>query len=114
MKIAILAYFFLDNTNETYVARKIYIELAKKLQIPIRCFHFSGSEDLAKHNNLYQSFIADPPSLQPLAEEAFKTYANAFQSPTLDEGFTEIKTIEGYFDGEDRTNWEKWLQVDGA
>lgn len=51
-----------DNTNRDAATRKFYIDVAKKRKIQVRCFHFTGSIDLAWHNNLYRTYI------QPLGE----------------------------------------------
>lgn len=40
-----------DNTNPNLVSRQRYTELAKKRNIPIRCFVMATSAEHAKHNN---------------------------------------------------------------
>lgn len=40
-----------DNTNPDPVSRQRYIEVAKRYNIPVRCFIMSVDVDHAKHNN---------------------------------------------------------------
>jgi hypothetical protein len=66
-----------DNTNRDQQTRKCYIDLAKQHDIDIRwrsfcisfgartdmwrrCFHFTGSLELAWHNNLYRAYNMPP------------------------------------------------------
>jgi bifunctional polynucleotide phosphatase/kinase len=61
----------IDNTNADRDVRKVWISLASKFGIPIRCFHFTASKELAKHNNLVRalsgslvvSSLLEPPTL---------------------------------------------------
>ncbi|PFH49880.1 hypothetical protein AMATHDRAFT_4500 [Amanita thiersii Skay4041] len=110
-----------DNTNASRYTRQFYVDIAKEYNVPIRCFHFTGSLDLAWHNNLYRA-LNQPPSLaasKPKRElipyAAFATYQKNFEEPTLDEGFSEIKKINWVFEGtdEERRYWSMWLQTDG-
>jgi bifunctional polynucleotide phosphatase/kinase len=59
----------IDNTNADREVRKVWISLATKLGLPIRCFHFTASKDLAKHNNLVRalsgSLVVSPTTDQP-------------------------------------------------
>ena len=79
-----------DNTNRNQSTRKEYVDLARKLKVPIRCvsspssslgsisqsfeysprstiflprcMHFTASRELAMHNNIYRAYLAaDPP-----------------------------------------------------
>jgi bifunctional polynucleotide phosphatase/kinase len=45
----------IDNTNPTIDTRKFWISLASKLGVPIRCFEFTATKDLAKHNNVVRA-----------------------------------------------------------
>ncbi|KAF6764952.1 polynucleotide kinase 3'-phosphatase [Ephemerocybe angulata] len=108
-----------DNTNKDAATRKLYIDIAKKNKIPIRCFYFTGSIDLAWHNNLYRAFV------QPLAELevrrdlvpylAYVQFRDGFEEPGADEEFTEIKRVNFVFEGteEERRRWSMWLQITG-
>jgi bifunctional polynucleotide phosphatase/kinase len=65
-----------DNTNRDIQTRRRYIEAAKKLNVPVRCVHndilriakqtkprcflFTGTMELAWHNNLYRAYNLPP------------------------------------------------------
>jgi bifunctional polynucleotide phosphatase/kinase len=40
-----------DNTNPDREVRKAWVSLASKHDVPIRCFHFTASKELARHND---------------------------------------------------------------
>ncbi|KAF9175821.1 Charged multivesicular body protein 4b [Mortierella sp. AD011] len=56
----------IDNTNPDVATRASYIALAKKHNVPARCFLFMANKDLAAHNNYFRAFH------RPLIEVANK------------------------------------------
>ncbi|KAJ8585213.1 PNK3P-domain-containing protein [Rhizopogon salebrosus TDB-379] len=106
-----------DNTNRDVATRKHYLDLAKKLKIPVRCFVFTGSIDLAWHNNLYRAYVH--PSTESrrdiLPYLAFIGFRDNCEEPQLTEGFSEIIKVNWVFEGseEERKRWSMWLQIDG-
>ncbi|KAJ7606788.1 polynucleotide kinase 3 phosphatase-domain-containing protein [Roridomyces roridus] len=106
-----------DNTNRDVSTRRFYIDLAKKFKVPIRCFWFTGSIQLAWHNNMYRacalpSSVAERESPREVVPKvAYTGYKKQFEEPQRDEGFTEIKKINWIFDGteEERKAWAKWF-----
>ncbi|KAI8605536.1 polynucleotide kinase 3 phosphatase-domain-containing protein [Dissophora ornata] len=99
-----------DNTNADTAARAPYIALAKKYNVPARCFLFTADKNLATHNNYFRAFHR--PLLEPvrerLSEVVFASYAKKYQEPTLQEGFTEIKKINFVPYEDTRATWERW------
>lgn len=106
-----------DNTNRDIATRRHYLDLAKKLQIPVRCIEFIGSMDLAWHNNLYRAYVH--PSIESRRDIipyiAFIGFKNHYEEPQLTEGFSEIIKVNWVFEGseEERKRWNMWLQIDG-
>ncbi|KAI8092988.1 polynucleotide kinase 3 phosphatase-domain-containing protein [Halteromyces radiatus] len=99
----------IDNTNGTSDVRAEYLNLARKHDLPARCFYFVADEHLCRHNNYYRH-IRQKESRDLLSEIVFRTYKSRFQEPTLDEGFAEIKKINFVFEGDDDDlmAWRKW------
>ncbi|EPT06187.1 hypothetical protein FOMPIDRAFT_1027013 [Fomitopsis schrenkii] len=110
-----------DNTNRNADTRRHYVELAKKHSIPIRCIMFIGSLELAWHNNLYRAFnmlasAAEKEIKRDLVPySAYTGFRAQYEEPQLSEGFTEVKTVNWVFEGdeEERRRWSMWLQIDG-
>ncbi|KZT03593.1 PNK3P-domain-containing protein [Laetiporus sulphureus 93-53] len=111
----------IDNTNRNAETRRHYVELAKRLKVPIRCILFNGSLELAWHNNLYRAYNLPPsaaekqPKRELLPYNAFTSFRAAYEEPQLSEGFSEIKRVNWVFEGdeEERRRWSMWLQIDG-
>lgn len=47
-----------DNTNRDKPTRALYVQIARQLRIPIRCFFFTAGFALARHNNAYRAWCA--------------------------------------------------------
>ncbi|KAI5122008.1 hypothetical protein M0805_001840 [Coniferiporia weirii] len=115
----------IDNTNRDKKTRQHYLDLAKSLDVPIRCFLFKSSMALAWHNNLYRAFClpllsekskADSKSVRKLVPySAFCSFAQDYEEPTVEEGFKDVRTVNWIFEGDSREErfWRMWLQVDG-
>ncbi|KAI0260764.1 polynucleotide kinase 3 phosphatase-domain-containing protein, partial [Gloeopeniophorella convolvens] len=110
-----------DNTNRDAPTRKHYLDLAKRLKVPARCFNFQGSVELAWHNNLYRAFarpasvVEREPARALVPYSAFTGFAGAYEAPSSKEGFAEVRDIPWVFEGseEERRCWSMWLQIDG-
>ncbi|CAG8789671.1 2778_t:CDS:10, partial [Dentiscutata erythropus] len=90
----------IDSTNPSIQSRKLYIDIAKKHKVPVRCFWFKASEALARHNNMYRHVNSDI-GTQPIPDIAYNVYKSKFSEPKLEEGFQEIKHINFVFEGSD-------------
>lgn len=133
----------LDNTNRDKATRKHYVTLAKKHEVSIRyrpvicltcavhdvtisfisprCIYFTGSVELAWHNNLYRAFNL-PPALAATEQKrgllpysAFTGFRADFEEPSVEEGFAEVRKVNFIFEGDEeaRRRWSMWLQIDG-
>ncbi|TFK72591.1 PNK3P-domain-containing protein [Pluteus cervinus] len=106
----------IDNTNRDESTRKFYIDLAKTKGIPVRCFLFEGSIELAWHNDLYRTYLSangDKRALVPYG--GLVSFRDKFEEPATDEGFSEIRRVNWVFRGtpDEERKWSMWLQVDG-
>lgn len=100
----------IDNTNPDCVSRQRYIEVAKKYNIPVRCFVMTTSIDHAKHNNKFRE-LTDP-SHAKVNDVIINSYVKNFQQPSLEEGFKEIVDINfvpKFQKEEDRRLYEMYL-----
>ncbi|KII88856.1 hypothetical protein PLICRDRAFT_159754 [Plicaturopsis crispa FD-325 SS-3] len=110
-----------DNTNRDTETRRHYLALAKKLNIPVRCFIFTASIELAWHNNLYRAYnrpsslVANESQRDIVPYMAFTSFRDNYEEPQLGEGFSEIKRVNWTFEGDDecKNRWRMWLQIDG-
>ncbi|KAK7043791.1 DNA kinase/phosphatase Pnk1 [Paramarasmius palmivorus] len=108
-----------DNTNRDAATRKYYVQLARKMKVPIRCFLFTGQMELAWHNNLYRAYNTPPsvaarePKRDVLPFLAFTSFKNDYEEPEESEGFSEIRKVNWVFEGdeEERQFWSMWLQL---
>ena len=92
----------IDNTNPDVESRSRYLDIAKELKVPARCFVFDVPLEHAKHNERFRRLV---PKLVPpkdkneklhtkVPDVAFHSFKNKFKMPTTSEGFIEVKTIK--------------------
>ncbi|ORE22647.1 PNK3P-domain-containing protein [Rhizopus microsporus] len=98
----------IDNTNPEKSTRQLYIQLAQKAGVPVRCLYFGQDENLAQHNNHYRAIHESSRDL--ISKIVFRTFKSKFQEPTMEEGFAEIQRVNFVFDGSDKDyeEWKKW------
>lgn len=86
-----------DNTNADPETRAVWVQLAHKFDIPIRCVHFTAPAKLCEHNDTVRG-LADgnlnPEGRTILPHSAFSGFAARFKEPKVKEGFQDIVTIE--------------------
>ncbi|KAI4747186.1 PNK3P-domain-containing protein [Aureobasidium sp. EXF-12298] len=104
-----------DNTNADVKAREYWTDLAKSLEIPIRCVHFTAPSKLCEHNDAFRSIGGQKLEMNPesrimLPRQAFTGFAARYSPPTLDEGFVDITQVDFKFSGteEQKTAWSKF------
>jgi len=107
-----------DNTNRDRETRKLYIEIARRCKVPVRCFVFRGGVELAWHNVVYRTWCQrsrtqqEPP--RPLVPRGvLLSFQKQYEEPLGDEGFDNIKIIDWSFQGseEEETRWCMWLDL---
>ncbi|KAJ7759134.1 polynucleotide kinase 3 phosphatase-domain-containing protein [Mycena metata] len=107
-----------DNTNRDASTRRYYIDVATKLKVPVRCMLFTGSLELAFHNNLYRAYCLPPsvagrePPREALPMTVFTKFKDSFEEPELGEGLAQIKKVNWVFNGtpEERKAWSRWYE----
>ncbi|KAM3615776.1 uncharacterized protein V6R79_007629 [Siganus canaliculatus] len=82
-----------DNTNPDPESRKRYVDVAKAIGVPCRCFQFSATLEQAKHNNRFREMAPSDTKHAKVNDMIFHSYKKHFVAPVLSEGFTEILQI---------------------
>ncbi|OAT06353.1 polynucleotide kinase [Blastomyces gilchristii SLH14081] len=103
-----------DNTNAGTETRAFWTELAKEVNVPIRCIYLSTPPQICKHNDAVRAANPKIESLNPESRSslpgiAFGDFQRRFQEPTLSEGFQDITHVEFKFQGTPDTK-EVWGQ----
>lgn len=79
-----------DNTNPDVESRKRYIDIARQMMVPCRCFRFTASLNHARHNEKFRVMIY---KTKPVNDIIMHSYKKKFVEPNMDEGFTEILKV---------------------
>jgi len=81
-----------DNTNPSKESRRNFIDLAKRENIPVRCFVIETNFEIAEHLNFVRVKMTSG-AVRRIPEIAYNMYKKSFQEPTVEEGFEEVKKI---------------------
>ncbi|KAF2625610.1 PNK3P-domain-containing protein [Macroventuria anomochaeta] len=94
-----------DNTNADQDVRAVWVNLAKKHSIPIRCVLFTASAKLCEHNDTVRALNfgseTNPENRTMLPKLAFTSFASRYRAPKLEEGFKEIIKVDFELTGSD-------------
>jgi bifunctional polynucleotide phosphatase/kinase len=83
----------IDNTNPDAGSRERYIDLARRLKVPVRCFHFVMSLSHARHNNVFRELTTTDHNYKKVPEMAFNIFKSKFAEPNKSEGFEQILKV---------------------
>ena len=83
----------IDNTNPSRKARKVYIDIAKKYNISVRCLWFNTLKELAMHNNIYRHIINGGEN-KIVPKIAYNIYKKYFEKPVIEEGFYQVDIMK--------------------
>ncbi|KAL9604981.1 MAG: hypothetical protein Q9219_000169 [cf. Caloplaca sp. 3 TL-2023] len=102
-----------DNTNADQETRAVWVQLAQKFQVPIRCVHFTASYKLCEHNDTVRAIARgkfNPDERSILPHSAFSSFASRFRQPKVEEGFQDVISVEFQFEGdvEQRKLWRQY------
>lgn len=94
--LAALLQATLDNTNPDLETRAVWIRLAQKFGVPVRCVYFKTPAKLCEHNDAVRALAGgtfNPEKRVILPPSAFFSFASRFKEPSEQEGFEEIIAI---------------------
>lgn len=100
----------IDNTNPSKESRLSYINLAKKIGVPIRCFHFQATKELAEHMNQFRQTQTGG-KIRRVPAIGYNIYKSKFEAPDITEGFSEVKKIDffpNFKSDADKELFTKW------
>jgi bifunctional polynucleotide phosphatase/kinase len=91
----------IDNTNRDRATRKIWVDLARNFNVPIRCIWFTAVPALCQHNDAVRALNKghNPEKRTMLPSNAFPIYNNAFEEPNVKEGLEDITKVDFIFEG---------------
>lgn len=95
-----------DNTNADHDTRAIWVQLAQKLGVPIRCVLFKIPAKVCEHNNAVRALAGhgfNPEERSILPYSAFSSFAYRFKQPSKAEGFQDITLMEFQVSGFSRS-----------
>ncbi|OHW99065.1 polynucleotide kinase 3 phosphatase [Colletotrichum incanum] len=104
----------IDNTNADPDTRAVWIQLAEKQNVPVRCVWFKTPLHICEHNDAVRSMneSLNPESRAALPKMAFNGFKSRFKEPRVKEGFQDITEVDFTFRGtkEEHELWAKyWL-----
>ncbi|XP_043197807.1 bifunctional polynucleotide phosphatase/kinase-like [Amphibalanus amphitrite] len=81
-----------DNTNGDRESRARYVQLGRRLGVPVRCLLMTTTLAHARHNNKYRELTDS--SHQHVSDMIFNMFKSRYEEPTTDEGFSEICRLD--------------------
>ncbi|KAF4122020.1 bifunctional polynucleotide phosphatase/kinase [Geosmithia morbida] len=99
----------IDNTNADVDTRAVWIDVARKMGVPIRCVWFKTPLHVCEHNDAVRSQNAalNPEARQGLPAQAFHGFASRYKEPRVSEGFQDVREVPFTFRGS-RQDYEIW------
>ncbi|XP_068097427.1 bifunctional polynucleotide phosphatase/kinase [Hyperolius riggenbachi] len=83
----------IDNTNPDVESRGRYISCAQKAGVTVRCFLFTATIELAKHNNRFREMTYKGKGHVSVNDMIINSYKSKFVAPSVNEGFSEVLNI---------------------
>ena len=91
----------LDNTNPDPTTRALWVDLAKKHGVAVRCVWFQTDQAICLHNDAVrsQNKLLNPDNREALPRIAFNGFFAKFRKPEATEGFSDITEVAFTFRG---------------
>ncbi|MCJ1301277.1 hypothetical protein MMC08_004076 [Hypocenomyce scalaris] len=86
-----------DNTNAEPATRNVWIQLARKMGVPVRCVLFTAPPKLCEHNDTVRALndgTLNPERRSILPHSAFSSFAARYRKPKTTEGFQDIVRMD--------------------
>jgi bifunctional polynucleotide phosphatase/kinase len=81
--------------NPTTKNRKVFIDIAKKQGIPVRCFYFTADKSICLHNNMQRKHNSHHKHNKQVAPiKSIDDFFGKLEKPSLDEGFESIVEVD--------------------
>lgn len=80
----------IDNTNPNRETRKLYIDIAKKYNVPIRCFWLNVPIEIIRHLNKVRTIMG----AQYIPDIAINIFFKKFEEPLPVEGFDLVVSVD--------------------
>jgi len=80
-----------DNTNPSKNGREVFLSIAKKQGVRVRCFWMQATRDLSTHMNSFRRITTGK---KRIPKVAYHMYNKKFEAPQLSEGFESIEKVE--------------------
>ncbi|KAL1892651.1 DNA kinase/phosphatase Pnk1 [Sporothrix stenoceras] len=90
-----------DNTNPDPATRALWVDLAKKAKVPVRCVWFTTNPAICEHNDAVRAMnkALNPDNRDALPRIAFNGFYSRFREPKKEEGFVDITQVAFTFRG---------------
>lgn len=83
-----------DNTNPEKADRKLFIDVAKKHNVPVRCFYFNATKELATHLDTQRKINEGREHLSKrVGRIPIATFFKKLQEPETKEGFSNVEEV---------------------
>ncbi|CAK7220173.1 DNA kinase/phosphatase Pnk1 [Sporothrix bragantina] len=99
----------IDNTNPDPATRALWVDLAKKHRVSVRCVWFKTNPAICEHNDAVrsQNKLLNPDNREALPRIAFNGFFSRFREPKVAEGFADITEVAFTFRGTEE-EYELW------
>lgn len=82
----------IDNTNIDIKTRKVYIDVAKSLNIPIYCIHVTTNIQMSRHLNEMR-IATEKNNVKKVPKIVYNVHKSKYEEPTINEGFINVYKI---------------------